>query len=87
MTKYNSEFSREFKKDLKKIRSDFDLQKKLEGKIEAILEEPHHYKILRNILKSKRRAHIGSFVLIFRVIEDEKMVIFESLKHHDEAYE
>ncbi|MBF0510164.1 MAG: type II toxin-antitoxin system RelE/ParE family toxin [Deltaproteobacteria bacterium] len=87
MTKYNSEFSKEFKKDLKKIRSNFDLQEKLEDKMEAILEDPHHYKTLRNILKNKRRAHLGSFVLIFRIIEEEKMVIFESLKHHDEAYE
>lgn len=64
----------------------FALQKKMRSKIEEILAGPHHYKTLRNVLKNKRRVHIGSFVLIFEVNETAKTVIFNRLKHHDEVY-
>ncbi|MCH8157188.1 MAG: type II toxin-antitoxin system RelE/ParE family toxin, partial [Nitrospinae bacterium] len=45
-----------------------------------------HYKPLRNVLKNRRRTHIGSHVLIFEIREEEKTVLFHSLKHHDDAY-
>jgi mRNA-degrading endonuclease RelE of RelBE toxin-antitoxin system len=74
------------KKNLKKIKSDFSLQKRLQNKVEEILECPHHYKNLRNVLKNRQRVHIGSFVLIFEVIRSERLVIFHRFKHHDEVY-
>jgi len=87
MSKYRSSFSQDFLRDLKKIKSNFGVQIRLEKKIEEILENPHHYKILRNVLKNRRRAHIGEFVLVFEVKEDVQCVEFHVFKHHDEAYE
>ncbi len=49
-------------------------------KIEDIVENPHHYKPLRYDLKGRRRVHIEkSFVLTFRIDEDEKKVTFLDL--------
>jgi YafQ family addiction module toxin component len=56
-------------------------------KIEDISEDPHHYKPLRHDLKGRRRVHIEkSFVLTFRIDEQEKRVIFLNLCHHDHVY-
>lgn len=86
MSKYAVQTTVDFDKDLKKIKADFALQKRLQNKIEEILENPFHYKPLRNILKNKRRTHLGNFVLIFEVRENEKAVLSHCFKHHDEAY-
>jgi YafQ family addiction module toxin component len=87
MSRYSARTTVDFDKDLKKIKADFALQKRLQNKIEEILENPLHYKPLRNVLKNKRRTHLGHFVLIFEVLENEKTVLFHCFKHHDEAYE
>jgi len=86
MNNYNRKFYKTFLKDLKKIKSDFDLQKRLNEKINEILQDPSHYKSLRNVLKNRQRVHIGSFVVIFEVIESEKMIAFHRFRHHDEVY-
>lgn len=83
---YQSEFTKEFLKILKKLKNkDKALFDRLELKIEEILENPDHYKPLRNELKGLRRAHIRSFVITFQI--RESTVIFISFKHHDHAYE
>lgn len=87
MSKYAAQTTVDFDKDLKKIKADFALQKRLQNKIEEILENPLHYRHLRNVLKNKRRTHLGSFVLIFEVRESEKSVLFHCFKHHNDAYE
>jgi YafQ family addiction module toxin component len=43
-----------------------------------------HYKNLRGNLSDFRRVHIGSFVLIFRVVDDT--IVFEEFEHHDTIY-
>ncbi|MBF0497345.1 MAG: type II toxin-antitoxin system RelE/ParE family toxin [Deltaproteobacteria bacterium] len=86
MSNYGKKYSENFKKDLKKIKTDFLLRERVVGKIAEIIEPPHHYKPLRNMLKNRRRAHLGSFVLLFEVDDMEKLVTFHSLRHHDEAY-
>lgn len=86
MSKYKCFFSDEFEKDLKKITSNYGLQARLKNKIGEILDDPYHYKPLQNVLKHKRRTHIGSFVLIFEIKENDKMVVFHAFKHHDIAY-
>jgi YafQ family addiction module toxin component len=83
---YTIEYSEIFKKDFKKIRSDHILQKRFQNKINEIVQNPFRYKSLRNVLKNLRRVHIGNFVLIFEVSEDERKIILHSLKHHDRAY-
>lgn len=44
----------------------------------------NHFKNLKGPLKEYKRAHVGSFVLLFKVEGDT--IIFDRLLHHDEAY-
>lgn len=47
----------------------------------------NHYKNLRHDLSEYKRAHVGkSFVLIFKVFHREKIILFDRLEHHDDAY-
>lgn len=56
-------------------------------KVNEILKNPYHYKPLRAPMQNKRRVHIaGSFVLIFKVDEDKKLVQLLEFEHHDKAY-
>ena len=86
MTEFQREYTDGFKKDLKKLRKNKELQGRLKRKIKEIQKDPFHYKPLRNVLKNRRRVHIGSFVLIFEVHEEQKKIIFHSLDYHDDAY-
>ncbi len=86
MSDYSREFTPVFLNDLKKIKNNYEVQKRLINKIEEILKNPYHYKPLRNILKNQRRTHIGSYVLIFEIVEEKKIVVFHAFKHHDVAY-
>ena len=56
-------------------------------KLEEIVQNPHHYKNLRKPLQHLKRVHIGkSFVLVFFVDEEHKVVIIENFDHHDNIY-
>ena len=56
-------------------------------KMKDIAEHPHHFKPLRHDLKGRRRVHIEkSFVLTFKIDEEDKMVVFLDLRHHDKVY-
>jgi YafQ family addiction module toxin component len=55
-------------------------------KIQQILEEPLQFKPLKYPLEGLRRVHVGSFVLIYEVLENPKRVRVLKYKHHDEAY-
>ncbi len=83
---YRRQLTENFKKDTKKIKGNSLLGKRLQKKMVEVLENPHHYKPLRNVLKNRRRVHIDSFVLIFELNEVERVVIFRQFKHHDNAY-
>lgn len=72
-------FKRLAKKDKKQLEA-------INKKIEQLLENPLQFKPLRHPLEGCRRVHIGSFVLIYQVIEDSKIVRILKYKHHDEAY-
>lgn len=46
-----------------------------------------HFKNLRHGLSEYKRVHITkSFVLLFKVFKNEKFILFDKFKHHDEAY-
>ncbi len=63
------------------------MRKILESKIAEIIENPYHYKPLKYDLAGERRAHImKSFILKFKIDEQNKKVIFIFFGHHDEAY-
>jgi len=56
-------------------------------KLQQILENPHRFKPLSNIMKGFRRVHIHkSFVVIYSIDEKNKIVILEDYDHHDKIY-
>lgn len=88
---YSLETSPEFEKDYKKLCSRNAAFKSVtDAKIAQIAEtaeyNPGHYKPLKAPLASKRRAHIGSFVLLFEILEKERIVRLLRLEHHDSVY-
>ncbi|NYZ74163.1 type II toxin-antitoxin system RelE/ParE family toxin [Candidatus Micrarchaeota archaeon] len=84
---YSAVYDLLFLKRLKKLKKDDpQLFLRLQKKMEEVAATPQHYKPLSNVLKGKRRAHIGSFVVIFSVDETGKAIIFLEFEHHDHAY-
>jgi len=75
----NEEFLEILGKLLKKDPQMYDRVRK---KMQEILETPDHFKPLSNVLKHYRRAHVGHFVIAFRIIEEQKMVRFVAYAHH-----
>ncbi|MCK4735926.1 MAG: type II toxin-antitoxin system mRNA interferase toxin, RelE/StbE family [Methanophagales archaeon] len=88
MMQYKFEIKPKLEKKLKKIeKKDPVMFKAVRDKIEEITENPRHYKPLRYDMKGLRRVHLEkSFVLVFEIDEEEKMVRFLDLGHHDEIY-
>lgn len=76
------------KKDIERAcKNNTPLKDSLSKKIQEICENPFHYKPLRNELHGMRRVHIlKSFVLIYNVNKNEKIVTLVSFSHHDTAY-
>jgi len=82
---YSIEFSREFEKSIKKLKKkDKALFEQVQKKLIELVQNPEHYKPLRNVFAGFRRIHFGSFVLIYKIEDDVVRVI--SLEHHDKAY-
>lgn len=78
-------FSIEFKKILEKIsKKDKPGLKKIEDQIYKIISNPFIGKPLRNIMKNYRRVHIGSFVLVYKIKDEE--ITFLDFDHHDRIY-
>ena len=56
-------------------------------KFEEVIQNPQHYKNLRKPLQHLKRVHIEkSFVLVFSINEQDKIVTFEDYDHHDNIY-
>jgi len=72
-------FSKLAKKDKEQL-------KRVNAKIGKILENPYHFKPLRKPLDGYRRAHIGSFVIVFEIDEDSQTVSIYDYEHHDSVY-
>lgn len=53
-------------------------------KILQVVEKPELYKTLVHMGGKYKRVHVGSFVLLFTI--EENNVAFLALKHHDDAY-
>lgn len=78
------DLSRVFDKLAKRDKRTFEAINK---KVDEILENPQHYKPLRAPMQNLRSVHIsGSFVLIFKIDEERKMVKLLEFEHHDKAY-
>lgn len=75
---------RKFKKLKKKDR---ELLVLIDRKVQEILDNPYRFKPLRKPLQNKRRVHVGgSFVLIYEINKDKKIVTLLDLDHHDNIY-
>jgi YafQ family addiction module toxin component len=72
-----------FHKMEKKSKNQLDAINK---KILEIREDPHRFKPLGNAMKGLRRIHFGSFVLVFSIDEERKVVVLEDFDHHDAVY-
>jgi len=86
MREWRAKFSVEFSRKQKKLKKHPELHKLLKRKIAEILEKPFLGKPLRYVLKGKRRVHLGSYVLIYRVDECDRIIIFLDFDHHNNIY-
>jgi YafQ family addiction module toxin component len=83
--KMNYIFSLELKKILEKIAKKDKLKlKQIESQVYKIISNPLIGKPLRNIMKNYRRVHIGAFVLIYKIENEE--ITFADFEHHDKIY-
>lgn len=86
---YNLEIKDEadkiFKKRSKKNKSQLTI---IHKKIEEIRANPNHiYKFLTRPLQTFNRVHIGgSFVLIFKISHERKIITIYYYDHHDNVY-
>ena len=75
---------RTFKKLEKKNKKQLEIINK---KIKEILENPEHYKSLKGDMKGSRRVHIDkSFVLVYEIDYENKIVRILDYDHHDNIY-
>jgi mRNA-degrading endonuclease RelE of RelBE toxin-antitoxin system len=82
---YRIKFTPFFEKQLKKLKKkDKVLFERLGKKLKELRRNPEHYKLLRNVLKGNRVAHLDPFVIVF-VIEGD-LITVHYVKHHDKAY-
>lgn len=82
---YTIEFSEEFESSFRKLKKkDKTLFEQIQKKLLELVENPEHFKPLRNVLAGYRRIHFGSFVLIYKIEREVVQII--SLDHHDRAY-
>jgi YafQ family addiction module toxin component len=84
---YDIEIGEKLQRKINKLENkDRQYHNTIINKIIQIAEAPQLGKPLRGVLKGKRRVHIGPFVLIYKVNENEHVVTFIELEHHDDAY-
>ena len=85
---YDLEIAEELDKIFVKLaKKDKRTLEAIRKKTDEIRENPHHYKPLRAPMQNKRRVHIaGSFILIFGIDDERKIVRLLGFEHHDNAY-
>ena len=81
--------SKNFDRILIKLqKKDKQLYENLINKMNEIINIPdvEHYKNLRHNLKVYKRAHVGSFVVIFKYDKTNDFLFFDDFNHHDKIY-
>ena len=59
----------------------------IDSKVKDILDDPYRFKPLKKPLQNKRRVHVGgSFVLIYEINGEERIVTLLDFDHHDNIY-
>jgi YafQ family addiction module toxin component len=85
---YSLEIKPEADKIFKKLaKKDIKQLSIINKKILEIRKSPLGYKFLRKPLQNFNRVHIGSFVLIFRIDHNKKLVEVFYFGHHDNVYQ
>lgn len=74
------------KKLAKLVNKDKILYSRLIKKFEEIAKNPHIYKPMSNVLKGRYRVHVGHFVLLYKINDDEQVIELEDFGHHDKIY-
>ncbi|MBC8180159.1 type II toxin-antitoxin system RelE/ParE family toxin [candidate division KSB1 bacterium] len=85
---YNLAVKESLDKKLKKLKKkNRDVLVSIDRKVQDILDDPYRFKPLRKPLQNKRRVHVsGSFVLIYEINEETKLVTLLDFDHHDNIY-
>lgn len=74
-------------KRIKKIfKKDRNTYENLKKKLVKLGQNPEIGKPLRNVLKNKMRLHIGSYVLIYKIDKEKKIIKLLEFDHHDNVY-
>jgi YafQ family addiction module toxin component len=73
-----------FKKLAKK---DKEQLRRVNAKIQEILEDPYRFKPMRFPLDGCRRVHVGSFVILYEIDESKSTVTILDYDHHDNIYD
>ena len=86
---YSDIYSEELVRKLKKLKvKNRTLLEVIFKKIDEILQNPVRFKLLGHDLKGFHRVHVmKSFVLIFKIDDENKIVKFEDFDHHDKIYQ
>ena len=72
---------------MKKLaKKDKSLSIAVHKKLTQIADNPYIGKPLHSPLQGYRRVHVGHFVIIFKILEEDQTVILTAFGHHDEAY-
>lgn len=84
---YSIKVSEEAKAKLRKFsKSDTGTKREIESKFITIVEKPYHFKVLRGDLHDARSAPVGSFRIIYDILEEEKKVFILYFGHRDDIY-
>jgi len=84
---YSLEIEQDVVKTFKKLaKKDNKQLEAINKKIQQIVADPYQFKPLKHPLDGFRRVHIGSFDLIYEVVENLKKVRVLKYEHHDSAY-
>lgn len=85
---YTAQYSETLVDKLKKLKKkDKALYERVRKKAEELLDFPKKRgKPLSHSMKGRFRVHIGSFVLVYTVDEEDKAVKLLDFDHHDNIY-
>ncbi len=85
---YTIEFLPSAKKELKKL--DFVVQKQLKEKIVLLATDPdtlkNNIKALKGEYSGKFRLRVGSYRVIFQIIDEQVLIIVVRIGHRKEIY-
>lgn len=70
----------------KLAKKDKEQLRRVNNKIQEILQNPYHFKPLKYPLDGCRRAHIGSFVITYEIDERNETVVILDYDHHDNIF-